>query len=407
MSTKLDIFTDIELDESIVKEELHTYQPFGSNKFAPADEIRIVIQCQDLITATFDSFIYIEGHLSGNLTNTNLTNNAMAFLFDEVRYELCGQVVDSIKLPGISTTMKSLVSYNDVESKSLQVAGWSYNTPTPEIQHTDKSFTACIPLKFLLGFAEDYRKVIINSRQELILIRSRRDANSFLASHDVVGGTGIIDEGVSVNITKIEWKVPHIHVNDELKLQLLSKINGNVPIIIPYRKWELFELPSLRPTKTDIWPIKTSTNLEKPRYILVAFQTNRKDNKAVDSSVFDHVNLTNIRLHLNSSSFPYELWNLDISRNNYVMAYQSYIRFQKSYYGREDQPLMTYKQFKENPIFVIDCSRQSEHIKQSTVDIKLEFESAQNFTDSIVAYALILHDALVEYRPLTGELRKY
>lgn len=89
------------------------------------------------------------------------------------------------------------------------------------------------------------------------------------------------------------------------------------------------------------------------------------------------------------------------------MAYQSYVCFQKSYYSRDDKPLMTYKQFKENSVFVIDSSRQSENIKQSTVDIKLELESAQNFTPDRFAYVLILHDAVVEYKPLTGELYKY
>lgn len=401
MSDKLEVFGDIHLDETITKEELHTYQPFGSNQFAPADEIRIVIQCQDLITATFDSFIYIEGRLTfseGTGVNTNLTNNAIAFLFDEVRYELCGQTIDSVKLPGVATAIKSLVSYSDAENKSLQIAGWSFNTTPLEIQHTDKTFTACLPLKFLFGFAEDYRRVILNSRQELVLIRSRRDANSFIST----------DAGdVHVDITKLEWKVPHIQVNDELKLQLLNKISRNAAITIPYRKWELFELPSLRKTKTDVWPVKTSTNLEKPRYILIAFQTNRKANKTTDSSGFDHIDITNIRLHLNSSSFPYEQWNLDFSKNNYVMAYQNYIQFQKSYYGKDNEPLMTYRQFKANPVFVIDCSKQCENIKQSTVDIKLEFESSQTFDENTVAYALILHDAVVEYRPLTGEVRKY
>ena len=52
----------------------------------------------------------------------------------------------------------------------------------------------------------------------------------------------------------------------------------NNPIIIPFRKWELYELPSLRPSNREIWSTKTLTNLEKPRFVIVAFQVNRKNN---------------------------------------------------------------------------------------------------------------------------------
>lgn len=108
----------------------------------------------------------------------------------------------------------------------------------------------------------------------------------------------------SLTIDRIEWHVPHVVVNDEIRLKLLKTLNGNKSIYLPFRRWELFELLSLRKTKTDIWPVKTSTNLEKPRYVIVAFQTNRKDNLNADASKFDHSSITNLKLHLNADSFP-------------------------------------------------------------------------------------------------------
>lgn len=41
----------------------------------------------------------------------------------------------------------------------------------------DTGFQFCIPYNILLGFSEDYNRIAINARYELILIRSRVDAN--------------------------------------------------------------------------------------------------------------------------------------------------------------------------------------------------------------------------------------
>ncbi|KAK9751733.1 hypothetical protein QE152_g4863 [Popillia japonica] len=140
---------------------------------------------------------------------------------------------------------------------------------------------------------------------------------------------------------------------------------------MPFRKWELFELPSLRKTKTDVWPIKTSTNLEKPRYVIVTFQTARKDSLTADASKFDHASLTNLKLHLNADSFPYDNMNLQINENKYAAAYRMYASFQSSYYNVNNQPLLSYEKFKECALYVIDCANQKEAVKSSIVDVKL------------------------------------
>jgi hypothetical protein len=64
----------------------------------------------------------------------------------------------------------------------------------------------------------------------------------------------------------------------------------------------------------------------------MGFQTDRKNNLKKDASKFNHCNLKNIKLYLNSQSYPYE--NLDYTRrhNRYALAYDMYARFQQSYY---------------------------------------------------------------------------
>ena len=170
-----------------------------------------------------------------------------------------------------------------------------------------------------------------------------------------------------------------------------------------YRSWDLYELPSLRKTKNDVWSVKTTTSLERPRHILLAFQDGDTPIK------FHHANINNIRIYLNALIFPYERWNLDFEKNLYSPAYNSYTDFQASFYNRPDyacNPMMNYTQFKERPIFVIDCSHQSEAVNSSTVDLRLEFEASENFSSDTRVFILVMHDTLVGYNPLTGNVQK-
>ncbi|KAK9720144.1 hypothetical protein QE152_g22242 [Popillia japonica] len=63
-------------------------------------------------------------------------------------------------------------SYGDNETKFLEMSGWCPNSKTQPTISLNNKFNAYIPLKFFLGFAEDYKKIIINASQELILLRS-------------------------------------------------------------------------------------------------------------------------------------------------------------------------------------------------------------------------------------------
>ncbi|KAK5637767.1 hypothetical protein RI129_003021 [Pyrocoelia pectoralis] len=406
MGESLNVFQNVHFDEMVNKSDIHTYLPYGSSNYGLSDEIRILIQSQDLITATYDSFLYIEGKIErkadDRLKTCHLTNNFASFLFEEIRYELGGQRVDVCRNPGITSALKGYVSYTSSESRVLSHLGWSPKNVEPlQVEYTKtgdhaRYFTVCIPLKHIFGMMEDYRQVIVNMKQELILIRSRSDTDCYSGEADA-----------TIQLNKIQWKVPHLTLSDNAKLNLFERINKNSAISIPFRQWELYELPALKQAPMDIWPIKTSTQLEKPRWVIVAFQKNKKFSKSEKAANFDNVDIRDIKLHLNSESYPYEAMHLNFNENTYIAAYHQYLSFRRNYYGKDDQDaLFDYEYFKNCPIFIVDCSKQNETLKNSTVDIKLEMESRNSFEAGIVAYCLILHDALLQYSPLTGEVKK-
>ena len=99
-------------DDPIVKLETHTYNPYVNTTFGYSDEIRITIQQQDLYTLPCESFLYVEGKLKINKPNDVLTvmlgNNCVAFLFDEIRYELNGVEISRNRNVGITNTLKTM-----------------------------------------------------------------------------------------------------------------------------------------------------------------------------------------------------------------------------------------------------------------------------------------------------------
>ncbi|XP_023311094.1 uncharacterized protein LOC111691875 [Anoplophora glabripennis] len=334
------------------------------------------------------------------MTLQKLSNNALAFLFEEIRYEMGGEQVAIVRKPGITTTLKIMTSFGETQKRSLLTCGWGLTTTKQDIlDGASGTFSGRLPLKYLMGFAEDYTKGIFNVKQELIFIMARTYNNSYIGEVDA-----------KIEISKIEWKIRHIVPDDRQKpklLSCLSKGNCKTSVKVAYRMWDLHELPALRETSSDIWAIKTSTSLERPRYIIIGFQnTDSSDNRSMDATKFIHADISNIRLYLNSEVFPYERWNLDFSKKIYSSAYYAYENFQRSYYGKDmSEPMMDLGEFLENPLFIIDCSHQADTLKSSTVDIKLEFETRKNkFPANTKAYALILHDAYLTYNILDGSV---
>lgn len=390
------------IDESIISARWHTYSPF-LNSFNKSDIIRIQIQNQNINILPSTSVLYIEGTISKHdgtpTAKTSFINNSIPFIFDEIRYELNGKEIDSVRNVGITTCMKNYISLNENESKALANASWSYEAP---VEIKNLFFNYCIPLKRLLGFAEDYKNIIPNAKHELILVRSRSDDNSLICSD--------VNEKPKIQIQKIQWRMQHIELNDTLKLNLYKYIDSGAKMTLAFRNWDLYEYPTL-PHNTDhhTWNVKSTTQLEKPRFIIFGLQTNKLNKLTEDPSQFDHCNITDLKVYLNSECYPYEDMNLAFIKNRYGIVYDAYKSFRSSYYsnGLSDQPLISWEDFKlKTMLLVIDTRYQNENLKMGQVDIKIEIKTSTKFPENTTAYCLILHDRLVEFTPLRGDVNK-
>ncbi|XP_070162993.1 uncharacterized protein [Polyergus mexicanus] len=392
-------------DDRIVKIETHTYNPYANTTFGNSDEIRIPIQQQDLYTLPCDSFLYVEGRLEskeapsaqGEIASvTRLVNNCAVFMFEEIRYELDGVEIDRSRNVGITSTIKNYASLTVERSKILKNAGWDLLATT---HSSIGDFNFCVPLNVLLGFCEDYKRVVINARHELILIRARNDNNCVISRET---------QEPKIVLLKIQWRMPHIVLNDVNKLRLLRTLDCGRYLSVAFRSWDLYEFPLLQSTTKLSWAVKAATQLEKPRYVIFALQSGKKNVLSEEPSLFDDCKLTNVKLYLNSDCYPYDDMNLDFDKHKVAVLYDMYLKFRKTYYGCDnDEALLNLNKFlTHGPLVVIDCSRHNESIKSVTVDVRIEFDCKENIPSNTTAYCLIIHDRVVEYNPLTNVVRR-
>ena len=283
-----------------------------------------------------------------------------------------------------------MVSLNPSQKLIIENAGWLDVEETQKLTNDDGYFDLSIPLCMILGFAEDYRKLLVNVKHELILTRSRNDINAII---QIAVADNTYDE-FKIELTKIEWLIKYVFLSDKRKIPLFNYIEKNRPVVMSYR-WEFYEHPLLPSSPKHVWTVKTSNQLEKPGFIILAFQTNRKSRRQVNASQFDCCYVSNVKLFLNSQCYPYRNLNLDIVRNQYAVLYDMYANFQSTYYEKNPETLLNKVDFiKCLPLIVIDCSKQNQSLKNAPVDVRLEFESRNNFPAGTSAYCLTLHDRI-------------
>lgn len=386
-------------DNTIVKKQFLTYSPYTST-FGQNDETRITVQSQDMYVLPSESYITMEvkvsrkageGHAAA--AGTWCEHYAMR-LFGDIRYELNNVEIDRSKNPGMTTNLKIMMAYPQTRFRMAKQMNY-YKGKALEV----KTYWFMIPLINVLGFCEDYNKIIMNAKHELILLRSRNDISVYQCP----------TESFNIEVTKIQWKVPHVRLSDHAKLTMMRYLERNRIVTVPYRSWDLYEMPRLPETTKNIWTVKSTSQLNRPQFMIVAFQTD-KQNITSDSSALDHCNISDVKLHMNRDCYPYENYNCDFVNENYHDLYLALLRTQHAYYPefKGDDPFyMDYGGFGDSPIFAFDCSKTEEPIIiDGAVDIRIEINSTQNIPANTAAYCLMIYENQFEYSPFNGVVVK-
>ncbi|KAF6215891.1 hypothetical protein GE061_000226 [Apolygus lucorum] len=232
-------------------------------------------------------------------------------------------------------------------------------------------------------------------RGELVLMRASNDYNLFKGGADNSASTLILD--------KISWVVPQVKLSDEERAKLYNSLTRDPTFFLPFRCHELHEYPQLPSSSKISWNVKVSTQIHKPRYLIVALYTKLRNEITGSMTLPSVTNLRNAKLYLNDEAFPLQDMQFDLKNGKVAELYEAYARFQNSFYDRDNsQPILNRGTFADHPIIVIDMSRQRESVKTGAVDVRLELESIDNFPANTICYALLFHDKIVSYGPLNG-----
>ena len=425
MADILQITEDIPVDDSIYEYEYKEYNPIAGNAGdLNRGSIVIVIEAQDIYTHPAESYLIVDGELIKNADNTrypndnnvNLINNAIMYLFSDVRYHLASHEIEVLQNPGHATTMLGILKYPDDFTRSFGLNQFwfpdtklgtaenrkdndNYNIGyTIRQDYIIKSpvdngeFSFKIPLKHFLGFCEDYKKILYGMQQRLTLTRTEND-------NAIFRGAGT-DPG-KVKIKKIRWFMPHVIPSYAYRLQLDKIIEKKEKIPVGYRMLQCDNAPVPADNTSFTWRLGVKSSPDIPRFIIVGFQTNKNNNQETNPAIFDHCRVRNIYVTLNAKRYPDTDYENDFRNNNFSRIYGDAATFRKKFYNIDEilsnQGINpeTYKNL--FPLFVFDVTKQSEKLKTSVSDIHIKAFFDVNPGPNTMAYAVIISDRLFHF----------
>ena len=421
----LNITEKTQIDETVEEYEFHSYEPIAGTNLNNPGEIRINIETQDLFTHPAESYLVFDGKLVkaaddaeyADADVVTFTNNAMMHLFNNIKYQLSGQEIESVFHPGQATTMLGLLKYPDDFPKSQGLNQlWYKDSGTDAhlrnnmgfgfrqsyiIQKPNPkgSFSFRVPLKHIFGFCDDYEKVVYGFKHQLTLVRK--------GDNDAIFRTG--EDVGKVVLTKLSWYVPHVLPALEQNLALYKTIESKASLPLGYRMIQCDSIP-VPQTRNFTWRLSVKSAPEKPRWIIIGFQTGKAGNQEHNPSIFDHCNLTNMVVMLNSRRYP----EIDYDDTNYTQqkfsrVYGDAAAFRTKFYHLEhlvSNSNITPADYKELfPIFVFDVSKQSEKLKNLVTDIQIKAQFSENVAANTEAFVVVISDKSLIFQSDGNKMR--
>ena len=407
------------VDEGIEKYEWHEYEPVARTNLNSAGEIRINIETQDLFCHPAESYLLIEGRLvKGDGMNTAyanadavaIINNGLMHLFSQIGYSLSNQEMETVYHPGQATTMLGLLKYPDDFAKAQGLNQlWCKDTGATAViadnagfatrqayliqkPTTKGTFSFIVPLSHIFGFCEDYDKIVYGLKHTLTLVRKSDD--------DAIFRLAAADAG-KVDVSKISWFMPHVTPSDMERMQLYKTIESKASLPVAYRARQCDTITVPQST-TFSWRLSVKTAPEKPRWVVVGFQTNRDGDQEHNPSIFDHCNLKNMYVLMNQARYPAVDYDLSFPNQKFSRAYRDAATFSEKFYGMDQlitQSNITPADYKDlYPLMVFDVSKQSEKLKSSVVDIQIKVTFNAAVPAETQAYAVIISDKLLKFQ---------
>ena len=152
-------------------------------------------------------------------------------------------------------------------------------------QSEDKgTFLFCILLKHIFGFCDDYDKVLYGFKHTLTLNRTSDSDANFRTQATAAG---------KVNLSKLSLFMAHVTPSVMASNNLYKIIESKVDVPFSFRSRQCDTI-AVPVSNTFSWRLSARSANERPRYVIVGFQTNKDGSQELNPSIFDHCDLKNI-----------------------------------------------------------------------------------------------------------------
>jgi hypothetical protein len=240
LSNVFDVTDPIVIDKGIQRHEYHAYVPEPGTNLNTIGEIRMHVTSKDTVVHLAGSYLLVEGRLkkadgTAYAADDKVTfvNNGIMFLLDSIKRQLLEKTIEEVNHPGQTTTMLGLFRYprgftkaqglNQLRCKDtldeLTAENQGYGTRQSYIINKPAvrgSFSVAIPLSHILGFEDDYDKVVYGFKHSFILKRAS-DNDAVMRDVGVAAG--------KVALSRIQWMVPRILPSDSERLPFFKIID--------------------------------------------------------------------------------------------------------------------------------------------------------------------------------------
>ena len=150
------------------------------------------------------------------------------------------------------------------------------------------------------------------------------------------------------------------------------------------------------------WRLSVKTAPEKPRFIIVGFETAKDRDQTKNTSTFDHVNLRNAYVMLNSDRYHAVDYNWSFANEQFSRVYGDASLFGVKFFGMDE--LITHSNVTPSdyktlyPLFTFDVSKQKEKLKFSVVDIQIKANITENVPSDSREFALVISDEMLSFQ---------
>ena len=327
-------------------------------------------------------------------SNVKLVDNFIPYLFSRIEVKKHNYLIDEVEYPGITSTVKSAVSYENSETKALVNSGFLsyYNADL-------STFHVCGNLSHLgLGFFEDVKIPLYKGGFVISFIRDN-DSNAIYRWKSKKAD-GSFDNATlpvegKVNITEFFIRVPMIEFKPMAKIELLKELADLQKLQFYFRSWQCIHKPNIAGNTFTFDITNIFRNIRNPTFVIIAFQTETADAQLRDASMLDSAKVKNIRVKINENVYPGEMENLDIASGNYAIAYEMYKEFKNVYQNNNDMLYDPPTFITKKCVYVIDTSKQMENISNSKSNIVVTADFAPQEGTSM--YVILVSHTTLDY----------